>query len=244
MLILLIAFAAPAARAACVTIKAGTLQYSATSYLNGQPLKVGFDAYGYNYQAHLFNGSYYNNAANAYKLPSYEGDDTAYETWITANWSSLSAASQWYYNNFWLYRSVTLNMKWNDAWLSNQDCDDDSKLDRHLGLSSYIGSGAWLTNHQSENVDDVHWSYFVKIVAVPTSAVCVDGPDTNLTICNSNVDGTNPDTWTLDSVDIGPEIWGEFATIQEVYNDPSVGAHGLLYKSPTNPGFGYYGNQP
>jgi hypothetical protein len=40
-------------------------------------------------------------------------------------------------------------MKWNDAWLSNKDCDKNGKLDRHYGFSSYIGSGAWLTNHAS-----------------------------------------------------------------------------------------------
>ena len=39
--------------------------------------------------------------------------------------------------------------KWNDAWLSNKDCDGDGLLDRHYGLDSYRGSGAWLTNHQS-----------------------------------------------------------------------------------------------
>ena len=39
----------------------------------------------------------------------------------------------------WGYR---LMMKWNDAWLSNVDCDSDSKLDRHYGFDSYIGSGA------------------------------------------------------------------------------------------------------
>jgi len=47
------------------------------------------------------------------------------------------------------YKDVKLMMKWNDAWLSNKDCDGDGKLDRHYGYDSYIGSGAWLTNHQS-----------------------------------------------------------------------------------------------
>ena len=39
-------------------------------------------------------------------------------------------------------------------WLSNKDCDGDGLLDRHYGYDSYIGSGAWITNHQSgEYVD-------------------------------------------------------------------------------------------
>ena len=47
------------------------------------------------------------------------------------------------------YKDVNLLMKWNDAWLSNKDCGGDGLLDRHYGLASYIGSGAWTTNHQS-----------------------------------------------------------------------------------------------
>jgi len=51
------------------------------------------------------------------------------------------------------YADDDLLMKWNDAWLSNMDCDGDTRLDRHNGYPSYIGSGAWLTNHQSGKVD-------------------------------------------------------------------------------------------
>ncbi len=41
------------------------------------------------------------------------------------------------------YKDDDLLMKWNDAWLSNQDCSGDGKLDRHFGFASYIGSGAF-----------------------------------------------------------------------------------------------------
>ena len=44
-------------KAGCVTIQDGTLTYSAGHYLAGEALQVGYDPYGYNYQAHLFNGS-------------------------------------------------------------------------------------------------------------------------------------------------------------------------------------------
>ena len=37
--------------------------------------------------------------------------------------------------------------------------------------------------------------------------------------------------------EIGPEIWGSFAIIQQVYNDPCGGAHGLEYKG-ARPGLG------
>jgi len=70
-------------------------------------------------------------------------------------------------------------MKWNDAWISNKDCDGDGKLDRHFESDSYVGSGAWLTNHQSGEYEQdgktCKWNYFVKIVAVSADAEEVDG---------------------------------------------------------------------
>jgi len=123
----------------------------------------------------------------------------------------------------WGYR---LAMKWNDGWLSNKDCDGDGLLDRHYGFDSYIGSGAWLTNHMSgEYLDDegkkCHWTYFVKIIAAPADAFVADG------------------VWfNADGVEIGPVIWGAFAIIQEVENDPCLGIHGLQYSSPDHNGLG------
>lgn len=116
-------------------------------------------------------------------------------------------------------------MKWNDAWLSNKDCDGNDLLDRHLGSDSYIGSDAWLTNNQSGYVEvngrDRKWTYFIKIIAAPADGYTSGG------------------TWyTAGGTEIGPVIWGQFAIVQEVYNDPSAGAHGILYLSPTGPGFG------
>jgi hypothetical protein len=116
-------------------------------------------------------------------------------------------------------------MKWNSAWMSNLDCDGDTKLDRHFGYSSYIGSGAWLTNEQSGKVDvggkSKQWTYFVKIVAADSTDKLINGK-----------------WYTSAGQEIGVAIWGEFAVVQEVYNDPSAGAHGILYKSPAGPGLG------
>lgn len=123
---------------------------------------------------------------------------------------------------------VNLMMKWNDAWLSNKDCDGDGLLDRHYGYPSYIGSGAWLTNHmwgsyEGEDGKTCKWTYFVKMVAVPKDANLADG------------------IWyTADGTEIGSEIWGAFAIIQEVVNDRCEGYHGLQYLSPASPGFGFY----
>jgi len=114
--------------AGCTTIQDGTLLTSA-----GDVITTGYDQWGYNYQANMFNGHY---------CDSYRD----------APWCQP-------------YKDVKLSMKWNDAWLSNKDCDGDGLLDRHQGSSSYIGSGAWLTNHMRGD----GWTYFVKIVAKPTA---------------------------------------------------------------------------
>lgn len=178
----------------CATIQSGTLKGS-----NGVTIETGYDDWGYNYQARIFNGKY----CDAYR---------------DAAW-----CQKW--------KDEDLEMKWNDAWLSNKDCDGDGLLDRHYGFTSYIGSGAWLTNHQKGVYTDAkgkkqRWNYFTKIVAVPSNATMSGG------------------VWyTADGMEIGPAIWGEFATIQEIYNDTGTGDHGLLYHSPYSSGLGKFGPQ-
>jgi len=202
----------------CVTIQDGELIYSADHYLEGQPLMVGYDPYGYNYQAHMFKGYYANAYFGGYGFPHYEGDSEAYLA------DNPDAEATW----CWPYRDTKLMMKWNDAWLSNKDCDKDDKLDRHYEFDSYSGSGAWLTNHKSgTDVDadgnEYKWTYFVKIVAAPADATATDG------------------IWyAADGTEIGPVIWGAFAIVQQVYNDTGTGEHGIEYLSPSGPGFGQF----
>ena len=153
-------------------------------------------------------------------FPPYQGDTATYLASLTLS-QQVAVQATWY----WPYRDDQVEMKWNDAWLSNMDRDGDGKLDRHYGYPSYIGSGAWETNHQSGTYEDsgntYKWNYFVKIVAVPADATKIGG------------------IWyAADGTEIGPDIWGEFATIQEVYNDTGTGDHGLLYGSPAGPGVG------
>ncbi|MFW9825717.1 MAG: hypothetical protein ACFFE4_22435 [Candidatus Thorarchaeota archaeon] len=215
----------------CTTIQDGILNYSSGHYLEEEPLKVGFDIFGYNYQAHQFKGSYANAYLGGYGFPPYEGDDEAYFQRLVDElfYGDISEAEAGMEGVWcWPYRDVKLLMKWNDAWLSNKDCDGDGTLDRYYGYDSYIGSGAWLTNHQwGTDIDGdgkkYNWNYFVKIVAVPADAESVD------------------DFWyTAEGVEIGPVIWGSFAIIQEVVNDPSTGEHGVSYLSPASPGLGHY----
>lgn len=172
----------------CTTIQDGTLLTS-----DGELITTGYDEWGYNYQAHMFNGMWCD------YHPNYRPGG-AWHEWCMEN-----------------YGDVELMMKWNDAWLSNKDCDEDMLLDRHFGYVSYIGSGAWLTNHQRGSYvgDDGkthHWEDFVKIVAKPT------------------------DPYDCTAVG-GVEIWGAFCIIQSVYNDPYGGYHGLEFKA-ARPGLG------
>lgn len=173
----------------CATIQSGTLLAS-----DGSVIKTGYDKWGYNYQAHLFNGKY----CDAYRDAAWCQD----------------------------YKDDNLQMKWNDAWISNKDCDGDGKLDRHFGFPSYIGSGAWLTNHQSGVYTDgngkkCQWTYFVKIIAAPSDARLY-----------GNV------WYNADGIEIGPKIWGDFAIVQEISNDPCAGMHGKQYVSPDHAGLG------
>jgi len=204
------------------------LTYSFGHYLYPKALKTGNDIFGYNYHTMMFNGLYANAYLGRYNLPPYEGDDQTYfQRLVTEGKAADLAAAQALAESTWVwpYRNDNLIMKWNDAWLANQDCDGDGLLDRHYGFTSYLDSGAWLTNHQSGtyevNGNIYFWNYFVKIVAVSQNDRLV-----------------NEIWYKPDGTEIGPAIWGEFAIIQEVYNDTGTGDHGILYRSPAGPGLG------
>ena len=211
----------------CTTIQDGVLTYSEGHYLAGQPLMTGYDPYGYNYQAHMFSGYYANVYLGRDGFPPYEGDDEAY---LAAN---PGAASKWY----WPYRQVKLVMKWNDAWLSNRDCDGDGLLDRHHGHDSYIGSGAWETNHQwgtyvGDDGKEHQWEYFVKIVAL-------DEPYATSEDVDEDGDGVTDYVLVYDSEGnlLGQLIWGSFVRVLQVYNDPYAGDYGVEFLAPPA-GFG------
>lgn len=165
----------------------------------GNVIEVGYDEFGYNYGARKFNGT-------------YDGSDRDLDD---TYWGSTGD-----------YVNDKLMMKWNDAWLSNKDCDGDNKLDRHLDHATYKNSGAWLTNQVNGDYYDVdgnecHYTYYVKIVAVKSTDVLISG------------------IWHgSDGVEIGPSIWGEFAVIQSIFNDPCGGFHGVEYLTPSRPGLG------
>lgn len=169
----------PPDRSGCATISDGTITDSA-----GNPIAMGYDQFGYNYQAHMFNGTY----------------DSSDRTLDGTYWGSTGD-----------YVDDSLIMKWSDTWLANVDCDGGGKLDRGL-VSGVVGgtSLGWLTNQNEGDYDsdvdgtqDAHYTYFAKIVWVGS----------------------------------GGPLWGEYEIVEEIYNDPVGGFHGLQVIAEA-PGFG------
>ncbi len=168
------------AASSCVTIKDGIITDS-----KGNVLTMGYDQWGYNYQAHMFNGLSSNYTRPA--VPFTEG-------------------------------SETLVMKWSDNWLANVDCNFDGKLDRGLDAKTGLSTGTsmgWVTNHYEGDYEDAgesyHYTYFAKIVYV--------GPV---------IPGVE-DSWAA------TRIWGVYAVIEEVNNDPHGGFHGVDKNSLAHP---------
>ena len=128
-----------AQQAACATIQGGTITDSA-----GNLITTGYDQFGYNYQAHMFNGT-------------YDSSDRVLDGMYLANPV---------YDDF---ADDSLIMKWSDSWIANVDCDGGGKLDRGLvdGVVGGISRG-WVTNHvvgDYTNADGVqNYTYFSKIV--------------------------------------------------------------------------------
>ena len=189
-LLILSLFAIPAA-GQCTKIKDGTISDSA-----GNTITLGSDQFGYNYQAHLFNGT-------------YDSVDRILD--------------HRYYGSTGDFTDDSLIMKWSDDWLSNLDCNRDGKLDRGGAAGADVNlSKGWLTNqvegdYIGSDSDSHHYTYFVKIVFDGGAA------------CGT---ASNPAC-----------IWGTFAVIEEVYNDPFGGFHGVDRSKLAKPaGFGFYTN--
>lgn len=125
-------FAAPGG--GCTTIQSGTLQDSA-----GNLLAVGYDQFGYDYQAHMFNGTY----------------DSSDRVLDGTYWGSTGD-----------YVDDHLMMKWSDDWLSNKDCTGDGKLDRGAAGISQGWLTNHVEGDYDVNGNLQHYTDFVKIVWV------------------------------------------------------------------------------
>ena len=124
-------------RQQCATIQSGTITDSF-----GQPLDVGFDQFGYNYQSLQFNGTYD---------------------------SSDRLLDGLYFGSASDYADDRLSMKWSDDWVANVDCNGDGKLDRGTnGISQGWLTNHVNGNYDSDGdgTQDAHYTYFTKIVWV------------------------------------------------------------------------------
>lgn len=130
----------------CATIQDGTI-YAST----GELLTTGYDVYGYNYQAHIFNGRYCD-----------------YDRVAGGDFCDVKLIMKW--SDVWLS---------NKDCNGDGKLDRGYACDPIIANSSAC-EGAWVTNHQSgeyEGEDDktCKWTYFVKIVKAPEDADVTDG---------------------------------------------------------------------
>ncbi|MCK5742776.1 MAG: hypothetical protein KAH48_11195 [Chlorobi bacterium] len=195
------------------TISGGEIYYSTSHYYSGEVIPTGYNDFGYNFNSHLFKGSYVNVYLGGLGFPPYTGNDEEYLA------DNPNAANHW----SWQYRASTISMKWNDAWLANSDRNEDGKLDRYYGHNSYVGSGAVeIYKVSGLDADGKKYNYMCKIIAVPTAATLTDG------------------IWyDADNNEIGENIWGQFAITQVVYTNNYPWADSEV-EFHTKPGLGKY----
>lgn len=155
------------------TIQSGKIHYPAGFYLAGQTVKTGYNSYGYNFQAHMFNGWYINSFLDSWDDPPYNGDPASY---LAQNLNMKPLVR----SNLKVYGNTKLMMKWNDAYWSNKDINGNGLLDDYpYGFPSYKGSGAWYTVHTwgiwNINGKKIRINEFYKVIAVPEDATLKNG---------------------------------------------------------------------
>lgn len=134
------------------------------------------------------------------------------------------------------YEGWYVEETWNDAFLSNKDCDGDNQLDVALGQENHRGTGAWLKNkftgsHEDSNGNICEVMQVIKYVAVPVNATSVPG-------------GPNGHNVFIDEDgnEIGLDlkfdgIYKDFALIQLIWQDPCRELSGIYFNFPP-PGLG------
>ncbi len=199
------------------SITAGDLK-SANSAIKG------FDQWGYNWNAHQFNG-YLINAMFGdnidesvewyHKEPAFDGDLAAY----------AEAHPEVLNYPFWAYEDMTLVMHWNESCISKE------------GVYQYpiLDSDAWITFHYRMGEGENRWSQFQKFIAASSSDVLV---------VYFYDEGGNPVYGQWFSVEgdyLGDYyLWPDRILVQ-VVNTGNV-PEGMLagFKSPISPGIGFY----
>ena len=132
---------------------------------NNKNISSGFNEYGFNWNAHHFNGILMNvffsdpmfEGAPFYGMPPYTGDDDDYLN------NNPEAADLPFW--IWNYRHVNLVMHWNEALISREAVYN----------MPWFNSTAFITFHYSGGEGDTRWSQFQKMVAAKETDNFLEG---------------------------------------------------------------------
>jgi len=117
----------------------------------------GFDAYGYNWNAHHFNGILFNAIVGDY----------LYNEEFFGDWEPYTGNDEEYLEKYplavylpWDYRHINLVMHWNEALISKDG----------IYPKEWFDSNGWITFHYSGmDEDGKRWSQFQKMVAAKST---------------------------------------------------------------------------
>ncbi|MFH4967533.1 hypothetical protein V8G61_04935 [Gaetbulibacter sp. M240] len=216
-----------------MTISCETEQFSETENLTplketllksiNKNKKTGFDQWGYNWNAHQFNG---------YLINAYFGDEMNENApWYKKEPPFDGNVSEYAQEHpevldypFWIYGDMKLVMHWNESSISSDGVYQDPIVD----------TDAWITFHYSMGEGETSWSQFQKYVAV-------DSTDELVVYYEENGIPIYGEWFSDDGQSVGLfYLWKDRALIQ-VVNTGNV-PEGILgtYKGLIGPGLGKY----
>lgn len=186
------------------------------------------DAYGYNWNAHHFNGYLVNAMVGDnidpleeyYHWDPYTGDADAY----LEKYPSIAN------HFFWNFRDVTVVMHWNEALISSEGDYADT----------WINTNAWITFNYKMGEGETQWSQYQKMVAVKIS----DHLENIITDAEGNI---TYGEWYSEG-DPGEFIgyynmWPDLALIQVVNTGATPPDMWPSFNSPTSTGLGKFKNR-
>ncbi|MHB1107448.1 MAG: hypothetical protein ACYCZ2_13915 [Lutibacter sp.] len=203
----------------------------------GFPSYRGSGAWITNHQKGVYEGEDYNwDVSGNWLLDFAGGTDNREFVNLVQDAEGNVIGEFWYYDGTWIYGGTLVGIVTGDNLHLDYDrnpIDYTGVFDGIIGENeitagtfsdSHGNNLTWTATGTSEKIyETCEWDYFIKIVAAPADAISEGG-------IWYNADGTK----------IGAAIWGDFAIIQEVYNDPCSGIEGKQYGSPVGPGLGKF----
>ena len=196
-----------------------TLDQAAFKNSKADKKMTGFDQWGYNWNAHHFNGYLINAVLGDflfidyphYQYPPYKGEGMPY-------WDELVG-----YFDYFVYfmppelLDCKLVMHWNEKLISNEGVYPEKWMD----------SNGWITFHFMYDKDKEKWSHFRRMVAARSTDYVENG-------MWYNKDGTE--------LGVATDVWPELI-INQVINTgdvPYLFYRTDPYRSPYSPGYGKY----